>query len=330
MRKSYVIQITTMKLITHPIFKAAMLVALTAGVLVSCNSKKNTKEVAESNVVAESLTQTSGMPFEEFNRQFIEILTQKDLMQSALAGKVEKLCVNLNLRLLEQMLEQASGNAPDGVSEENWLLGYNQLMALAGSTLGGDATEAFYRLAANTKASSVMRDYASQHYLRTESRVLIQLQAFADNEVIHTHLQQVLDKAEALVTGPHSKESTLAGTTLLGIAALSMPFEKHPDEYRLIQNKVNQLTMPVLQKNSAHNEGLQCAAMQAASKLEIEEAGSLILKTAMDQSASFMVRLNAIGALKHYPELVNAEQLKASCRRNDKLVFACKSLVDHK
>ena len=43
-----------------------------------------------------------------------------------------------------------------------------------------------------------------------------------------------------------------------------------------------------------------------------------------------LTRLNAIGALKHYSELVNAEQLKASCRRNDKLVFACKSLVDHK
>ena len=322
-RPSRISEITTMKTTMNPIFKAVMLFALPAGILVSCDSKKNdggaTKEKTQIKVTAEPKVVPTGMPFVEFNRQFLDLLAQKDLMQSALTNKVGKLCEHLDTKLLDQMLKLAAEGPQDGLSEDNWLLAYNQLMAIAGMRFGGDAAEAFYRLAADKNAPSVMRDYASQHYLRTESRVLTQMRSSTDKETSRVHLQQVLDKAGTMASDIKEEAGTLPGAVLMGLAALSMTYEKNSEEFTLIQKKVVQLAMPVLENKSGHGDSMVCAAMQALSRLQVDEAGPLIWEVAMDESLTTQMRLSAIGSLGPFSESVDVESLREKCKGDQKL-----------
>lgn len=295
---------------------------LLAGMLASCDQQETAQhepEVGnkvEPRTVAEPVANDGPMSLEEFKGRLIAILTSTRQMGRASADEIHLLCENLHPELVDQLFDLATEQPPEGLRVENWYFGYNQILIEVGDRMG--EVDAMHKLAMNPEVLPVIRDYASQHYLRNESRIMNKLNVSADSEECLRHLNDVIEKTSELVKAGDENSQSMPGTALLGFVALASDLESHPAQYQMIQQAISSMAMLILENPGNHSSITYRAAMQAASRMKIKQAGTIILDRAMDQSAPTFDRLNAIGSLHSYPELVDGESLLSSIPANQK------------
>ncbi len=313
---------------THLVCRA-ILMALLGMAFVSCKSDKP-KEASSPDIQPQETAGVSASEeakYEDFREKFLGILAKSDVMQSALTKEVEEFCHSLTPTLLAQLLHFAAQGPPEAIDTSNWLLGYNQLMVTASNKLGEQAASQFYQLAANTKADPVLRDYASQHYFRTELKHLSTMNFASESKAVQERLSQIMEQAEALVSSTDPNAGTMPGASLLGLVAVAERYNNQPAHYQSIKDRIESLTMPILRNWATQSPATRSAALQAAARMHLEPSAEVAWSVATDPNAEVIDRLGAIGALKHFPARVDAKALIASSQSDERLKKAAERLL---
>jgi len=170
-----------------------------------------------------------------------------------------------------------------------------------------------FSLANNKNVLDVVRDYSIQHYFLSEKRAI--RSSHPDKRGVMAG--QLMDHAETLVARTRSLDSTLYGTTLMGIAALADGLKGA--ELEMIRARSAKLVLPALAGGRPGGVVTRVSAIQVAARLGLTEAGPAIGAIALDDNAGLTERLSAIAALKQFPEEIDIGQLEAVAGRHKRL-----------
>ena len=248
---------------------------------------------------------------------------QADRPMYELLEESHRLTQNLTPGQLAEIFAFMDGEPPEGMTDGVWRLLTNEIMEALRLNplpeLGGE----LYGLASSPRANPVVRDYAMQHYILCEEKVM---RGGQDAAARTESLNRMLDNVGKLHSGTDTYTETLYGTSVLGLAAIAESDAAAGADS--IRERMAGWITPWLDDSHEVSTANRIAAIQVAGRLKVEEAADLVAATVWDKSAPLLERISALYALNSFPAHMDEERLKKLAKEDRRLRHATLALLD--
>lgn len=283
--------------------------------ILSCKPSKKDSDSSESVGKEEPSANQEPSRFNSQEEQVSRSETVNDLVALMRGRKhsddrvveIKNLCSEQAAEVLPEIFALFAGDRPEGVGNTVWWLVANEVMEIHRKCQTEGLSEHLVGLLKNKEADPILRDYAAQHYILEQCRLILDQSAVLESKT--KVVNEVLGQIEEIFHGVESYDQTLYGTSLMALSHFADCMRKDEVFFSQIRNSAEPLIASLLKEESKVKTANRTAAIQVAGNLRIKKFANQIAQIAWNEDQPYPMRISAIGVLRYFPEFADREKL---------------------